>query len=71
MKTAPVMTRQREAIVYALRACPGMSTRELAEACAMSDATADYHLVRLVKAGVVVRRRYGRALAHYLTGVRP
>lgn len=71
MKTAPVLTERRQEIVAALRRFPGMSTREVADVIAVDEATADYHLRRLRQAGVVIRRRYGRSLAHYLTGVSP
>lgn len=71
MKTARVLTERRQEIVAVLRRYPGMSTRDVAEAIAVDEATADYHLRRLRKAGVVIRRRYGRTLAHYLSGVSP
>ena len=71
MKSAPVLTERRQEIVAALRRFPGMSTREIAEAIAVDEGTADYHLRRLRQAGVVIRRRYGRSLAHYLSGMSP
>lgn len=71
MRTAPVMTERREAIVFLLRNAPGLSTREVALASGVDEGTADYHLRRLENAGVVLRRRRGRALAHYLNGVSP
>lgn len=71
MKTAPVLTLRREAIVVALRGSPGLSTRQVADAIGIDAATADYHLRRLRQAGVVIRRRYGRCLAHFLSGVSP
>lgn len=71
MKTAPVLSERRQEIVAALRRFPGMSTSEVADAIATDAATADYHLRRLRQAGVVIRRRYGRCLAHYLTGISP
>jgi predicted transcriptional regulator len=64
-----LFTPRREEIVRLLAAHPGMSTREVALAACVDDGTADYHLRRLVHAGVVLRRKRGRALAHYLTGV--
>ncbi len=71
MKTSPVLTPQRESIVHLLRQAPGLSTRTIATSLGVDDATAAYHLHRLEKAGVVLRRRQGRAWAHHLTGVSP
>jgi DNA-binding MarR family transcriptional regulator len=71
MQTAVLFTQRRFDIVRLLAAHPGLSTRDVALAMCVDDGTADYHLRRLVNAGVVQRRKRGRALAHYLTGVSP
>lgn len=71
MRTAPVYTPRREAIYGIVRHAPGVSVRDVARLAGVESSTADYHLRRLEKAGVLLRRRRGRALAFYLTGVSP
>lgn len=62
------LSRASLAYLRALETRPGACTRELAHALGVDDSTADYHLRRLQKAGLVVRLRPGKRTAHYPNG---
>lgn len=47
---------------------PGLSTRHVARAVDVPEATAAYHLHRLARAGELVTERVGRIAAHYPNG---
>lgn len=62
------MTPTRQQILRVLWQEPGLSTRGVARAVDLADATAGYHLNRLAKAGEIVVERVGRVAAHYPNG---
>jgi DNA-binding transcriptional ArsR family regulator len=52
-------------VVDAIRATPGVTQKDLANAMGMSPQALHWHLARLVKAGVVEKRREGRMVRHF------
>lgn len=58
----------RARIAALLDSRPGASTRMVADALALDDSTADYHLRRLHKAGMVRMQRQGRELCWFNAG---
>lgn len=70
-RTAPLFTARREIIVAIVRNEPGICVRAIALLVGIDATTAEYHVRRLERAGVVLRRRRGRSLALFLTGVSP
>ena len=55
-------------IVAVLQDRPGLSTRGVARAVDLCDATAAYHLARLEREGILVAERVGRIVAHFPSG---
>lgn len=69
VKTVPLFTPQRTTILNIIHRSPGLSVRDIARRIGLDESSADYHLHQLERAGLIVRRRRGRALAHYPPGV--
>jgi predicted transcriptional regulator len=68
MARTEVVSPTRQQIVMLLWREPGLSTRHVARAADVPEATAAYHLHRLERAGQVVTERVGRVAAHYPNG---
>lgn len=68
MAATKVASPTRRQIAMLVWQEPGLSTRHLARAADVPEATAAYHLHRLERAGEVVAERVGRIVAHYPNG---
>ncbi|HVM45367.1 MAG TPA: hypothetical protein VM582_05475 [Candidatus Thermoplasmatota archaeon] len=58
----------RDGILQAVRTTPGASTREVSRMAGASEWTTDYHLRRMLRAGLVRSESVGRTRCWYVTG---
>lgn len=68
MMRSPIMTPTRRELLQHVRDAPGSSTRALAQRVGLNASTAEYHLYRLAREGVIVQERVGNVVAHYPSG---
>ena len=68
MMTSKILTPEREEILRLVREQPGLMTRDIQRRVAVGRQSADYHLHRLRKAGLIVSRKMGRTLRHFANG---